>query len=120
MGLTITHEIGHFLGLNHPSEKAGLTHDPIPDTPTCTKTNGLPQPRITPLSCQSDTVNNACNTACPIYNPGTATYCPTAAECAFNHVMWYSSKNYSSPANRDGNILSTDSSQIINYSPFVR
>ncbi len=33
---SLAHEIGHFLGLYHTSEKLGAAHDPLDDTPTCT------------------------------------------------------------------------------------
>jgi hypothetical protein len=36
LGSAITHEIGHFMGLYHPSEVDGGNHDPLPDTPECT------------------------------------------------------------------------------------
>lgn len=32
---TITHELGHYLGLRHTTEGNGSTFDPIQDTPTC-------------------------------------------------------------------------------------
>lgn len=32
---SLGHEIGHYLGLYHTSERGGLDHDPIPDTPEC-------------------------------------------------------------------------------------
>lgn len=35
LGLTMAHEIGHFLGLRHTTEHGGSAHDPISDTPTC-------------------------------------------------------------------------------------
>jgi hypothetical protein len=34
-GDTLSHEIGHFFGLFHPTEMNGATQDPISDTPTC-------------------------------------------------------------------------------------
>lgn len=33
---SLTHEIGHFLGLYHTSEPAGLAHDPLAETAECT------------------------------------------------------------------------------------
>jgi hypothetical protein len=35
VGDTITHEIGHSIGLFHTTEESGLFHDPIADTPEC-------------------------------------------------------------------------------------
>ncbi len=32
---SLAHEIGHFLGLYHTSERSGADHDPIDDTPEC-------------------------------------------------------------------------------------
>jgi len=37
LALTLAHEIGHYLGLYHPSERTGSTHDPLTDTAECTK-----------------------------------------------------------------------------------
>ncbi|VAX14826.1 hypothetical protein MNBD_NITROSPINAE04-1272 [hydrothermal vent metagenome] len=34
-GATIAHEVGHYLGLYHPTERSGKTFDPISDTPEC-------------------------------------------------------------------------------------
>ncbi len=31
----MAHELGHFLGLYHPTEMNGVTQDTISDTPTC-------------------------------------------------------------------------------------
>lgn len=36
LGDTMSHEVGHFLGLFHPTEMDGRVQDPILDTPTCT------------------------------------------------------------------------------------
>ncbi|MSP91264.1 MAG: hypothetical protein EXR79_05615 [Myxococcales bacterium] len=36
-GLVLAHEIGHFLGLWHTDEHFGELHDPLDDTPSCTK-----------------------------------------------------------------------------------
>ena len=35
LGETAGHEMGHFIGLFHPSESAGTLFDPIADTPQC-------------------------------------------------------------------------------------
>ncbi len=35
LGVTCAHEIGHYLGLYHTSERDGVLHDPIADTPEC-------------------------------------------------------------------------------------
>jgi hypothetical protein len=35
LGKVIAHEVGHYLGLFHPSESCGVVLDPLPDTPEC-------------------------------------------------------------------------------------
>ncbi|HEX2676557.1 MAG TPA: hypothetical protein VHM19_07950 [Polyangiales bacterium] len=35
LGRTLAHEIGHMLGLFHPTEITGIVFDPLPDTPVC-------------------------------------------------------------------------------------
>ena len=39
LGETAGHEMGHFLGLFHTTERNGIEHDPISDTPECSFTN---------------------------------------------------------------------------------
>jgi hypothetical protein len=34
-GMTMVHELGHFMGLFHTTEQDRMTHDPIDDTPEC-------------------------------------------------------------------------------------
>jgi len=35
VAMTVAHELGHFLGLFHPTERDGNLFDPLDDTPTC-------------------------------------------------------------------------------------
>jgi hypothetical protein len=125
MGATITHELGHFLGLNHPSESDGTVHDAVLDTPGCTNKNA--QGVLSTQSCYSDTATHPtnaspvrCSVACSSYNAATSTFCPTVEECQFNHVMWWTSKNVKDGGAGDGNLISPHSGDIINFSPFIR
>jgi hypothetical protein len=123
MGSTISHEMGHFLGLNHASESEGTTHDRLPDTPVCTSTSSgsINHDECRTLDTNTlQTTSNKCSVVCLGYNVSSNTFCATAQECQFNHTMWWTTKNYGSSGEGDGNLFSTASGQIINYSPFVR
>src|SRR5690606_25797474 len=37
LSTTLAHELGHYLGMYHTSERAGNTHDPIADSPECSQ-----------------------------------------------------------------------------------
>jgi hypothetical protein len=121
MGSTISHELGHFLGLNHPSESSGAVHDPIPDTPTCSTvdpaTSATASKRyITISSCRGASSAGGeptCSAQCASYP------CPAAEECQFNHIMWWTTKYYTAGVG-DGNIFSTSSGDTLNLSPYVR
>jgi hypothetical protein len=100
MGSTISHEMGHYLGLNHPTEQSGSYHDYVPDTPKCVASNGV----VTHSSCLSQ---NPCGSQCGSYN-GTSTFCATTSSCQFNHIMWYTTKNFSTTLDvgeRSGHLL---------------
>jgi hypothetical protein len=134
MGNTLAHETGHFLGLNHPSEAPGTMHDIVYDTPICTATDPNNNASISISSClSSDTnvfgpTNTTCSAACAAatsaqggYNASTGVFCPGVQECAFNHMMWWESKNYfPSTGAADGDQFSPDSGVIMNMSSYVQ
>ncbi len=148
MGATIAHELGHYLGLNHPSERTDGTsaqrHDQLTDTPTCaprvdsiTGSFDLDQ-----LSCYQDSTaqpssSTSCSSACDAaigggnhylnilstVNSTPIYYCPAVNECEFNHLMWYTTKNralLSGAWHEDGNLISPQASAVVQWGPFVR
>jgi hypothetical protein len=128
MASTVSHEMGHFLGLNHPTESSGGSsaqgHDKVPDTPVVYGTQTIGgSSYVTHTSARQDAIYPAgerCGLLCTGYN-GTGVFCPAVAECQFNHVMWWTAKNFQTVGgNGDGNIFSTNSGTIINYSPYVQ
>jgi Pregnancy-associated plasma protein-A. len=52
LGETAGHEMGHFLGLFHPTENSGNLFDPISDTPKCTSG------QISTSDCENQGANN--------------------------------------------------------------
>lgn len=113
LATTVAHELGHYLGLNHPNESDGTTYDPTGDTPRCTP-NG--QGMVTHSSCENAA---SCAPFCSNYN-GIDQFCPSISGCQFNHTMWYTTKPYSSSLGiGDGNFFSTQSSRIMLYNPLI-
>jgi hypothetical protein len=119
MGIAIAHEVGHYFGLNHPSEASGTVHDMLTDTPICTSIDSQTD-TITINSCLNDQTM-ACYHSCTGYNANTGVYCATDVDCQFNYVMWWTAKDFTeSSGTGDGNIFSADSGILINYNPQIR
>jgi hypothetical protein len=134
---TVAHEMGHYLGMNHPTESSGTEHDRVYDTPICTNTESVGGDNyITINSCLEDlnlslVSGSNCQDACTSsieaalgsnagYSPSTGLFCAATEECQFNHLMWWTSKNYDQTVGLgDGNIISPNSAAIVRYSPFV-
>jgi hypothetical protein len=122
--------------LNHPVESGGTTIDQLYDTPVCTAVDPTFKV-ITIKSClETDTTDQSfstateptgmhtCNELCrPYMSPG-GPFCPAVAECAFNHIMWYTSKNFADSGTYqgtgDGNIFSAETGVILNMSSYVQ
>lgn len=142
MGATIAHELGHYLGLNHPSERkatsAAQRSDQLSDTPLCKDISG-PSYYMDQYDCYNDTTNvfasQTCPAACDGNIGGGHTYltgftksqyfCPTVPGCQFNHLMWYTTKlryqaSVGSAWAEDGNQISNQSSALIQWNPYVK
>jgi hypothetical protein len=118
---TLSHEIGHFLGLNHPTESDGNSHDILADTPTCPASGGI----VSHASCLSvGSCGTPCNSPVP-YNAGQGYFCPQQLACQFNHVMWFTEKNYKCETSGapnctgDGALFSSQSASQVNLSSFI-
>jgi len=124
---TFVHEIGHFLGLNHPSEKEGTLHDGFTDTPICTPLPG--GDLVTSTACLQtlnvfQTPGNEskmdCLEKCPSYSPAEGRFCGVVQECQFNHAMWWTTKNYSaSHSSGDGHLFSAGSVGRLRMNPVL-
>lgn len=137
MGATIAHELGHYLGLNHPSERPESSgyqyHDVLTDTPKCSGRKPASTWILDARACFIDTTNEldhqTCPGACSNYYTGSnsgsnvTTYCGSVPQCQFNHMMWYTTKNRalrSGVWEEDGNLISAQSSAIIQWSALVQ
>ncbi len=125
LGIVVGHEIGHFFGLNHLSESTGDSHDGITDTPICQLPGGYSYISLN-VCLNHDTsvypeTGQTCNASCSGYNSSTGTFCPTNAACSFNHLMWWTTKNFHEASGAgDGNLITADTGVVLNYSPFVQ
>jgi hypothetical protein len=92
MAATITHELGHFLGLNHPSESGSpstQSHDFLNDTPTCQSRSSSGTYKLDQRACYvTDTTTQgsplagvSCQTACDAAL-GTGSYLAGSANAA--------------------------------------
>jgi hypothetical protein len=124
---TVAHEIGHYLGLNHPSEAKATQHDLVKDTPICTTVDSLAGNRISISSCLNTDSNVyadtglTCKQSCTSYNAGTGVYCSTKPECQFNYLMYWSSKYFTEGVGTgDGSLITPYQGGIMNFSPLVQ
>lgn len=99
LGETVAHELGHYLGLNHPSENAASAssqrHDALTDTPTCApRTKANASTAMDQLSCYVDSNTQA--------SPLAGTTCKAACDAAITATLGYAGV-YTNAASTDPN-----------------
>ena len=92
---TATHEMGHFLGLYHPTESAGTLYDPLSDTPQCGSAN------------DSDSSGKVSAEECESYGGG-------------NVMFWTSYSTSSRNAGKKQERLCPNQVKVIRYSPLAQ
>jgi len=91
---TAAHEMGHFLGLYHPTESAGTLYDPLSDTPQCASSN------------DSDDSGKVSAEECESYGGG-------------NVMFWTSYSTSSRNAGKTQERLCPNQVKVIQYSPLA-
>ena len=95
LGETMGHEMGHFLGLYHPTESAGTLYDPLSDTPQCGSAN------------DSDSSGKVSAEECESYGGG-------------NVMFWTSYSTSSRNAGKKQERLCPNQVKVIRYSPLAQ
>ncbi len=99
LGYVAAHEIGHWLGLYHPTEQDGAFFDPISDTARC------------PCSSCGGT---SCGTSNAYVLPSQCTGVSSSCGGGRNLMFWFLDENISTGE------LSVDQSQIVSLNPAVQ
>ncbi|MDP7157655.1 MAG: hypothetical protein QF922_05480, partial [SAR324 cluster bacterium] len=89
------HEIGHFLGLYHPTEYAGILFDPLSDTPECGSAN------------DSDSSGKVSAEECESYGGG-------------NLMFWTAYTTSSRNSGKKQETLCSNQVRVIRYSPIAQ
>ena len=92
---TTGHEIGHFLGLYHPTEYAGILFDPLSDTPECGSAN------------DSDSSGKVSAEECESYGGG-------------NLMFWTAYTTSSRNSGKKQETLCSNQVRVIRYSPIAQ
>ena len=95
LGETVAHEMGHWLGLFHTTESAGVSFDPLSDTAQC------------PISLDGDSDGKVYAEECDGYG-------------ADNLMFWTTWSTSSQAAGKTQEKLSTEQQYILKYSPIAK